>query len=372
MLAYLILAILVGFIAVDIIRSRPKSQPKVAKEETLKCDKLEPAVPAPEEPAKETIKCDKPKPAIPAPEEAPKETFVCSNCKRELNKKYLYKQGMCVDCIINSPNYTKPAPAVFAPKETLKYDRPKPAIPTPEETPKETFVCLNCKRELNKKYLYKRCLCVDCVTNPQKYGKPKPASSTPGDMTLLEQLEIERGLSYEERLWFRERETLKAYLNRDDFASYMRSVVRRQYSGSASDGYSFGFPEYSLGISDVIIILDEFCLSSEGQLLGIKPKYIETLKICLQSDERFSYYTALDFIYHHLLLETNNKLEMKLSDDAELYKIFKDSIPKHIDYLKTISYGEAELDHCTLYEFTGKIDKMFCSAFEQRKLPVPE
>jgi len=112
-----------------------------------------------------SYKRNKPEPATPAPEKPPKETFVCVNCKRELNKKYLYKQGMCVDCIINSPNYTKPAPAVFAPKETLKHDRPEPAIPTPEETPKETFVCPNCKRELNKQYLYKQGLCVDCVIN---------------------------------------------------------------------------------------------------------------------------------------------------------------------------------------------------------------
>ena len=52
--------------AVAIIRSRPNPQPKVTKEETLKCDK--------------------PEPAIPALEETPKETFVCPSCKRELNR----------------------------------------------------------------------------------------------------------------------------------------------------------------------------------------------------------------------------------------------------------------------------------------------
>lgn len=380
MLGYLILAILAGFIAVDIIRSRPKPQPKVAKEETFVCANCK------RELSKEYLfahglcincsmnsyKRNKPEPATPAPEKPPKETFVCVNCKRELNKKYLYKQGMCVDCIINSPNYAKPAPAVFAPKETLKYDRPKPAIPTPEETPKETFVCPNCKRELNKKYLYKQGLCVDCVINPKKYGKPKPASSTPGDMTLIEQLKIEQGLSYEERLWFREREALKAYLNRDAFASYMISVVRRSYGGLI--GSSIG---YSLGISDSIRIMDELCSSREGQLLGIKPKYIETLKNFLQSDERMCYCTALEYIYHHLVWETNPNAfvklkQLKLLDDTELYKLFKDSIPRNIDYLRMVSYGMAEMDHCTLYEFVQKIDKIFCSALEQRKLPVPE
>ena len=65
-------------------------------------------------------------------------------------------------------------------------------------------------------------------------------------------------------------------------------------------------------------------------------------------------------------------MKLKLLDDAELYKIIKDSVHRNIDYLRKVSYGEAELDHCTLYEFTEKIDKMFRFAFEQRKLPVPE
>ena len=79
-----------------------------------------------------SYKRNNPEPAIPIPEEAPKETFVCPNCKRELNKKYLYKQGMCVDCVANSQ----------------KHDKPGPTVPTPDGK----FVCRNCKRELNKKY----------------------------------------------------------------------------------------------------------------------------------------------------------------------------------------------------------------------------
>ena len=278
------------------------------------------------------------------------ETFVCPNCKRELNKKYfLSEQGMCVYCVIHSQMHSKP-----------------------EEAPKETFVCPNCKRELNKKYLYKRGLCVDCVINPRKYGKQKPASSTPGNMTLPEKIKIERELSYGERLEHREREMLKAYLKRDNFGSYMINVVQRAYGGliGASGGYS-------LGISDSIRILDELCSSREGQLLGIKPKYIETLKNFLLSDKKMCYCTALEYIYHHLVWETNPNAyvklkKLKLLDDTELYKLFKDSIHRNIDYLRIVSYGEAELDHCTLYEFVQKIDKIFCSAFEQRKLPVRE
>lgn len=72
--------------AVAIIRSRPNPQPKVTKEEALKCDKPEPAIPALEEAPKETLKHDRPEPAIPATEETPKETFVCPSCKRELNR----------------------------------------------------------------------------------------------------------------------------------------------------------------------------------------------------------------------------------------------------------------------------------------------
>ena len=68
MLGCLILAILAGFIAVAIIRSRPKPQSKVTKEETLKCDKPEPAIPALEEAPKETLKHDRPEPAIPTTE----------------------------------------------------------------------------------------------------------------------------------------------------------------------------------------------------------------------------------------------------------------------------------------------------------------
>ena len=316
MLGCLILAILAGFIAVYIIRSRPKPQPKVAK----------------------------------------KETFVCANCKRELSKEYLFAHGLCINCSMNS----------------YKRNKPEPATPAPEKPPKETFVCPNCKRELNKKYLYKQGLCVDCVINPKKYVKPKPASSTPRNMTLPEKFKIERELSYEERLEHREREMLKAYLKRDNFGSYMINVVQRAYGGliGASGGYS-------LGISDSIRILDELCSSREGQLLGIKPKYIETLKNFLQSDERMCYCTALEYIYHHLVWETNPNAfvklkQLKLLDDTELYKLFKDSIPRNIDYLRMVSYGMAEMDHCTLYEFVQKIDKIFCSALEQRKLPVPE
>lgn len=169
MLGYLILAILAGFIAVDIIRSRPKPQPEVTKKETFVCANCK------RELSKEYLftrglcincvmdsyKRNKPEPAIPTPEKVQKETFVCPNCKRELNKKYLYKQGMCVDCVINPQ----------------KYRKPKPAIPTPEDAPKETFLCPSCKRERNKKYLYKWGLCVDCVINPQMYHKPAPTSS---------------------------------------------------------------------------------------------------------------------------------------------------------------------------------------------------
>lgn len=321
-------------------------------------------------------KHDKPEPVITAPEKTQKETFVCVNCKRELNKKYLYKQGMCVDCIINSPNYAKPAPAVFEPKETLKYDRPKPAIPTPEETPKETFVCPNCKRELNKKYLYKRGLCVDCVINPKKYGKPKPASSAPKETSQYSKAEREACLR---RL--NETSRIESYLKKDNLGSYMINVVQDQYHyGYMSDAAMQHPPvvlRWPFSTSESIRLLDELCSCSKWQQFGIKPKYIGTLKDFLQSDNKICYYTALEYIYYHLLLETNpdanvNLEKLKLLDDAELYKIFKDSIPRNIDYLRMVSYGVAETYDCTLYVIVQKIDKMFRSALEQRKLSVPE
>lgn len=340
MLGCLILAILAGFIAVYIIRSRPKPQPKVAKKETFVCANCK------RELSKEYLfahglcincsmnsyKRNKPEPATPAPEKPPKETFVCVNCKRELNKKYLYKQGMCVDCIINSPNYAKPAPAVFEPKETLKYDSPKPAIPTPEETPKET----------------------------SNYSKEEREA-------CLRRLN--------------ETSRIEDYLKDDELGSYMINAGRNQYLIRYMSDTAMQHPPVVLhrpfSTSESIRLLDELCSCSKWQQFGIKPKYIGTLKDFLQSDNKICYYTALEYIYYHLLLETNpdanvNLEKLKLLDDAELYRIFKDSIPRNIDYLRMVSYGVAETYDCTLYEIVQKIDKMFCSTLEQRKLPVPE
>ena len=267
MLGYLILAILAGFIAVDIIRtirSRPKLRPKVAKEKPLKCCKPKPAIPAPEE----TLKCDKPAPAIPTPEETPKETS----------------------------NYSK----------------------------EEREACL---RRLN------------------------------------------------------ETSRIENYLKDDELGSYMINAGREQYLIRYMSDTAMQHPPVVLrrpfSTSESIRLLDELCSCSKWQQFGIKPKYIGTLKDFLQSDNKICYYTALEYIYYHLLLETNpdanvNLEKLKLLDDAELYKIFKDSIPRNIDYLRMVSYGVAETYDCTLYVIVQKIDKMFCSAFEQRKLPVPE
>ena len=283
MLGYLILAILAGFIAVDIIRtirSRPKLRPKVAKEKPLKCCKPKPAIPAPEE----TLKCDKPAPAIPAPE------------------------------------------------ETLKCDKPAPAIPTPEETPKET----------------------------SNYSKEEREA-------CLRRLN--------------ETSRIENYLKDDELGSYMINAGREQYLIRYMSDTAMQHPPVVLrrpfSTSESIRLLDELCSCSKWQQFGIKPKYIGTLKDFLQSDNKICYYTALEYIYYHLLLETNpdanvNLEKLKLLDDAELYKIFKDSIPRNIDYLRMVSYGVAETYDCTLYVIVQKIDKMFCSAFEQRKLPVPE
>ena len=267
MLGYLILAILAGFIAVDIIRtirSRPKLRPKVAKEKPLKCCKPKPAIPAPEE----TLKCDKPAPAIPTPEETPKETS----------------------------NYSK----------------------------EEREACL---RRLN------------------------------------------------------ETSRIENYLKDDELGSYMINAGREQYLIRYMSDTAMQHPPVILrrpfSTSESIRLLDELCSCSKWQQFGIKLKYIGTLKDFLQSDNKICYYTALEYIYYHLLLETNpdanvNLEKLKLLDDAELYKIFKDSIPRNIDYLRMVSYGVAETYDCTLYEIVQKIDKMFCSALEQRKLSVPE
>lgn len=84
------------------------------------------------------------------------ETFVCSCCKRKLDKKYLYKWGMCADCVADSQKNGKPAPTSSAPEET--------------------FVCPTCGRRLNVRYLdqhlYSYGRCVDCVVDSQRDYKP--------------------------------------------------------------------------------------------------------------------------------------------------------------------------------------------------------
>ena len=240
----------------------------------------------------------------------------------------------------------------------------------------ETFVCPNCKRELNKKYLYKRGLCVDCVINPKKYGKPKPASSAPKETPKYSK--EERGACLRR---LNETSRIEAYLKRDNFGGYMINVVQDQYHyGYMSDAAMQHPPvvlRWPFSTSESIRLLDELCSSNKGQQSGIKLKYMETLKNFLRSDNKMRYYTALEYIYYHLLLETspdaNVKLkQLKLLDDTELYKLFKDSIPRNIDYLRIVTYGLAEGKSGALYEIVQKIDKMFCSAFEQRKLSVPE
>lgn len=265
-------------------------------------------------------------------------TFVCPSCKRELEKKYLYKWGMCADCVANSQ----------------KHNKPEPVISTPEEAPKET----------------------------SKYDEPKPASSAPE--TLQEWLKWYQGLSPGEQERCKQRAKVEQYLCSDKLGgvgSLMIHTVQDNYRGYISDMEMQHPPEtHYLRITDSIIMLDELYSSSKGQQLGVKPKYIGTLKKFLQSSvdndlsTAFAYLAALHYIYFHLLLETNpnRNMKLKLLDDAELYKIFKDSVHRNIDYLRKVSYGEAELDHCTLYEFVQKIDKIFCSALEQRKLSVPE
>ena len=226
----------------------------------------------------------------------------------------------------------KPAPAIPAPEETLKCDKPAPAIPTPEETPKET----------------------------SNYSKEEREA-------CLRRLN--------------ETSRIENYLKDDKLGSYMINAGRNQYLIRYMSDTAMQHPPVVLhrpfSTSESIRLLDELCSCSKWQQFGIKPKYIGTLKDFLQSDNKICYYTALEYIYYHLLLETNpdanvNLEKLKLLDDAELYRIFKDSIPRNIDYLRMVSYGVAETYDCTLYEIVQKIDKMFCSTLEQRKLPVPE
>ena len=65
-----------------------------------------------------------------------------------------------------------------------------------------------------------------------------------------------------------------------------------------------------------------FVHPKKGQQSGIKPKYIGTLKDFLQSDEKMCYYTALEYIYYHLLLETdpntNVRLKLKILVDCKM------------------------------------------------------
>ena len=238
----------------------------------------------------------------------------------------------------------KPKPAIPAPEETLKCDKPAPAIPTPEET-------LKC-------------------------DKPAPAIPTPKETSNYSKEEREACLR---RL--NETSRIENYLKDDKLGSYMINAGRNQYLIRYMSDTAMQHPPVVLhrpfSTSESIRLLDELCSCSKWQQFGIKPKYIGTLKDFLQSDNKICYYTALEYIYYHLLLETNpdanvNLEKLKLLDDAELYRIFKDSIPRNIDYLRMVSYGVAETYDCTLYEIVQKIDKMFCSTLEQRKLPVPE
>ena len=285
-----------------------RSRPKL-RPKVAKEKPLKCCKPKPAIPApEETLKCDKPAPAIPAPEE----TLKCD----------------------------KPAPAIPTPEETLKCDKPAPAIPTPEETPKETSNYSKEEREA-------------CLRR------------------LNETSRIENYLKDDK---------LGSYMD-NKLGSYMIDSGRNQYLIRYMSDTAMQHPPVVLhrpfSTSESIRLLDELCSCSKWQQFGIKPKYIGTLKDFLQSDNKICYYTALEYIYYHLLLETNpdanvNLEKLKLLDDAELYRIFKDSIPRNIDYLRMVSYGVAETYDCTLYEIVQKIDKMFCSTLEQRKLPVPE
>ena len=230
----------------------------------------------------------------------------------------------------------------------------------------ETFVCSCCKRELDKKYLYKWGMCADCA-----------ASSAPGNMALEKEVKFEQRLglrpgesfaSMQERSEHIKRKTMEDYLKNNNFHNYMKETVKDQYAYRYASDYFRYKPHTHVTINESIRLMDELYSSSKGQQLGVKPQYIETLKKFLQSNDDTSsdYWTALHYIYFHLLLETSPaiNIKLKLSDDVELYKIFKDSIPKHIDYLKIFSEGEPDIRGCTSYEFTQDIDKMFCSASE--------
>lgn len=173
-------------------------------------------------------------------------------------------------------------------------------------------------------------------------------------MDLKEKLQKESGVSLEDRYYLRERELILEYLRRDNLAAYLINAVQNQYNytgGVSSLGYS-------PSITDSLIIMNS--LYNDGTEPSLQPKFEKIMIEFLQSENKMKYYTALDYLYHYLLLDSNKKYKINLlTDKEEIYSLFKNSIKNNEDYLKLVSYGQGDYYKNNLYGFAEDIDRQF-------------
>ena len=170
-------------------------------------------------------------------------------------------------------------------------------------------------------------------------------------MKLSERIVKEKGLSNNDKYFFREKQKLIEYLKRDNLEAYLSNVVVDQYLDRTNTRYSFN-------VSDSLILLDSIYKSEVEQILHVKLKYLNALKKMLQSNDRTKYYAALDYIYNHLQIESNKEINLEL-DDINLYTLVKDSIKVNENFLKQISFGKGENYSNNLYGFAEEVERMF-------------
>lgn len=173
-------------------------------------------------------------------------------------------------------------------------------------------------------------------------------------MDLKERLQKESGISLENRYYLREKERLIEYLRRDNLVSYLINVVRKQYiyTGGTSS------LSYSPSISDSLRIMNS--LYNDGTEPSLQPKFEKIMIEFLQSEDKTKYYTALDYLYHYLRLDSDKNYKINLlTDKKEIYSLFKNSIKNNEDYLRLVSYGQGGNYKDNLYGFTEDIDKQF-------------
>lgn len=145
------------------------------------------------------------------------------------------------------------------------------------------------------------------------------------------------------------------YLKRCNLKSYMLNIVVDQNSKT----YSY---KTRPCVSESLSLFESIYLSNtlECQGLDVGIKYETALKEMLFSLDRVEYYTALDYIYNHLLLKKNGQIELPL--DKDLYNALKLSAKNNEKFLKSVAFGKGENYNNKLYGFVQDIIKLFESA----------